>query len=43
MIEAGEGELAGFNDEFAPLSEGVERILEAALLAGGYRVSCTRL
>ena len=38
MIEAGKRELARFNGDIAPLSEGVERILSAALEANGFKV-----
>ena len=38
MIEAGAFELSRFNNDIAPLAEGVEQILTAALEAAGYVV-----
>lgn len=36
MIEAGVGPMATFDPDFGTWAEGVERVLEAALVAGGY-------
>lgn len=36
MLEAGMLEFSHFNEDYGPVDEAVERIIEAALLAGGF-------
>lgn len=38
MIDAGVGYLTRFNDEFSPVTEGVQEIVAAVLEAGKFRV-----